>query len=94
MVLMPRRDTAGLMASEVPLMYGMVVEVMTVGVCEGEFELCEVWEWRWMKVARYPFWTRALEAVCSSCVLVTADDVRACASKYKFHTTAISWDRG
>ena len=58
-VLMPRKDRAGLMASEVPLMYGMVVEVMTVGVCEGEFELCEVWEWRWMKVARCPFWARA-----------------------------------
>ena len=79
------------MASEVHLMYGTVV---TVGVCEGEFRLCEVWEWRWMKVAGYPFWLRVLETVCSSCVLVTADDVRACAQEYKVRTTAILWPRG
>ena len=48
-----------------------------MGGCEGEFRLCEVWEWRWMKVAGYPFWARALETVCSSCVLATADDMRA-----------------
>ena len=47
-----------------------------------------------MKVAGYPFWARALETVCSSCVLVTADDVRACAREYKVHTTAILWARG
>ena len=45
MVLMPRGDRTHLMTSEVPLMYGMVVEVVTVGVCEGEFRLGEVWEW-------------------------------------------------
>ena len=60
----------------------------------GGFRLCEVWEWRWMKVAGYPFWARALETVCSSCVLVTADDVRACAREYKVRTTAILWARG
>ena len=47
-----------------------------------------------MKVAGYPFWASALETVCSSCVLVTADDVRACAREYKVHTTAILWARG
>ena len=47
-----------------------------------------------MKVAGYPFWDRALETVCSSCVLVTADDVRACAREYKVRTTAILWARG
>ena len=83
MVLIPRGDRNCLMASEVPLMYGMVVEVVTVRVCEGEFKLCEVWEWQWMKVAGYPLWARALEAVCSSCVLVTADDVRVCVREYK-----------
>ena len=93
-VLMPRGDRTRLMASEVPLMYGMVVEVVTVGVSEGEFRLCEVWEWRWMKVAGYLFWARALETVCSSCVLVTADDVRACARECKVHTTATLWARG
>ena len=41
-VLIPRGDRTRLMASEVPLMYGTVVEVVTVGVCEGEFKLCEV----------------------------------------------------
>ena len=92
-VLMPRGDRTRLMASEVPLMYGMVVEVVTVGGCEGESRLCKVWEWRWMKVAGYPFWARALETVCSSCVLVTADDVRACAREYKVCTTAILWAR-
>ena len=80
---MPRGDRTHLMTSEVPLMYGMVVEVVTVGVCDREFRLCEVWEWRWMKVAGYPFWARALETACSSCVLLTADDVRACAREYK-----------
>ena len=40
-VLMPRWDRTRLMASEVPLMYGMTVEVVTVGVCDGEFRLCE-----------------------------------------------------
>ena len=40
-----------------------------------------------MRVAGYPFWARALETVCSSCVLVTADDVRACAREYKIRTT-------
>ena len=94
MVLIPRGDRTHLMASEVHLMCGMVVEVVTVGICEGEFRLCEVWERRWMKVAEYPFWARALEAVCSSCVLVTADDVRACAQEYKVRTTAILWARG
>ena len=64
------------------------------GDCEGEFGLCEVWEWRWVKVAGYPFSARALETVCSSCVLVTADDVRACAREYKVCTTAILWARG
>ena len=93
-VLIPRGDRTRLMASEVPLMYGMVVEVVTVVVCEGEFRLCEVWEWRWMKVAGYPFWARALETVCSSSVLVTADDMRACALDYKVRTTAILWARG
>ena len=39
------------MASEVPLWYGMVVEVVTVGACEGPVRLCEVWELKWMKVA-------------------------------------------
>ena len=34
-VLMPRGDRTRMMASEVPLMYGMVVEVVTAGVCEG-----------------------------------------------------------
>ncbi len=31
---MPRRDRTCLMASEVPLMYGIVAEVMTLGGCE------------------------------------------------------------
>ena len=34
-------------------MYGMVVEVVAVGVCKREVRLCEVWEWRWMKVAAW-----------------------------------------
>ena len=93
-VLIPRGDRTRLMASEVPLVYGMAVEVVTVAVCEGEFRLCEVWEWRWMKVAGYSFWARALETVCSSSVLVTADDLRACALEYKVRTTAILWARG
>ena len=60
-VLMLRGDRTHLMASKVPLMYGMVVEVMTEGAYEGEVRLCEVWEWQWMIVAGYPFWARALE---------------------------------
>ena len=56
------------------------------GVCEGKVKLCKVWEWRLMKVAGYPFWARALETVCSSCVLVTADNVRVCAQVYKVCT--------
>ena len=47
-----------------------------------------------MKVAGYPFRARALETICSSCVLVTANDMRACAQEYKVHTTAILWTRG
>ena len=47
-----------------------------------------------MKVAEYPFWARALETVCSSCGLVTADDMSACAREYKVHTTATLWTRG
>ena len=43
-VPMPRGDRTRLMASEVPLIYGMVVEVVTVGAYEGEVRLCEVWE--------------------------------------------------
>ena len=34
-VLIPRGDRTRLMASEVPLMYGMVVEVVTWGVVRG-----------------------------------------------------------
>ena len=33
-VLMPREDRTRLMASEVPLMYGIVAEVVTLGGCE------------------------------------------------------------
>ena len=47
-----------------------------------------------MKVVGYPFWAKALERVFSSCVLVTADDVRACVREYRVHTTAILWARG
>ena len=36
---MPRGDSTRLMASEVPLLYGMVVEVVTVGVCEEKVRL-------------------------------------------------------
>ena len=50
-VLMPRVDRTRLVASEVPLWYGMVVVVVTVGACEGHVRLCEVWELKWMKVA-------------------------------------------
>ena len=35
LVLMPRGDRTRLMASEVPLMYGIVAEVVTLGGCEG-----------------------------------------------------------
>ena len=38
-VLIPRGDRTRLMASEVPLMYGMVVEVVTVGGCEGGIQI-------------------------------------------------------
>ena len=47
-VLMPRGDRSHLMASEVPLMYGIVAEVVKLGGCEREvgLGLCEGWEWR------------------------------------------------
>ena len=35
-VLMPGGDRTHLMASEVPLMYGIVAEVVTLGGCERE----------------------------------------------------------
>ena len=43
-VLMPRGDRTCLMTSEVPLMYGIVAEVVTLGGCEREvgLGLCEV----------------------------------------------------
>ena len=44
-------------------MYGMVVEVVTVGVCEEKFRLCEVWEWQWMKVARLGLWKQYVPPV-------------------------------
>ena len=47
-----------------------------------------------MKVAGYPFWARALKTLCSSCVLVTTDYMKACARENKVHTTAILWSRG
>lgn len=53
-VLMPR-DKAHLMASEVPLIDSMGVEVVTVGVVKREVKLYEVWEWRWMKVTGHPW---------------------------------------
>ena len=40
-VLMPRREKICLMASEVPLMYRIVVEAMIVGSGEGEVQLCD-----------------------------------------------------
>ena len=47
-VLLPRGDRTRLMASdrEVPLMYGIVAEVVTLGGCEREVGSCEGWEWR------------------------------------------------
>ena len=45
-VLMPRGDRTRLMASEVPLMYGIVAEVVTLGGCERGAGSCEGWEWR------------------------------------------------
>ena len=45
-VLMPRGDRTHLMPSEVPLMYGIVVEAVTLGGCGREVESCEGWEWR------------------------------------------------
>ena len=45
-VLMPREDRIRLMASEVPLMYGIVAEVVTLGGCEREVGSCKGWEWR------------------------------------------------
>ena len=45
-VLMPRWDRTRLMASEVPLMYGIVAEVVTLGGCERGAGSCEGWEWR------------------------------------------------
>ena len=45
-VLMPRGDRTRLMASEVPLMYGIVAEAVTLGGCEREVGLCKGWEWR------------------------------------------------
>ena len=43
-VLMPRGDRTRLMASVVPLMYGIVAEVVTLGGCEREDGSCEGWE--------------------------------------------------
>ena len=40
-VLMPRGDRTRLMASEVPLMYGIVAGVVTLGGCEREVGSCE-----------------------------------------------------
>ena len=40
-VLMPRGDRTCLMASEVPVMYGIVAEVVTLEGCEREVESCE-----------------------------------------------------
>ena len=33
------------MASEVPLMHGIVAEVVILGGCEREVGSCEGWEW-------------------------------------------------
>ena len=46
MVLMPRQDRTRLMASEVPLMYGIVAEVVTLGGCVRGIGSCEGWELR------------------------------------------------
>ena len=48
-VLMPRGDRTRLMASEVPLMYGIVAEVVTLVGCEREGGSCEGWKWRELK---------------------------------------------
>ena len=45
-VLTPRGYRTHLMASEVPLMYGMVAAVVTLEGCEREVGSCEGWEWR------------------------------------------------
>ena len=45
-VLMPRGDKTRLTVSEVPLMYGIVAEVVTLGGCEREDGSCEGWEWQ------------------------------------------------
>ena len=45
-VLMPRGGRTRLMASEVPLMYGVVAEVVTLRGCERGAGSCEGWEWR------------------------------------------------
>ena len=45
-VLMARGDRNHLMASEVPLMYGIVAGVVTLGGCEREVESCKGWEWQ------------------------------------------------
>ena len=50
-VLMPRGDRTRLMAYEVPLVYGIVAEVVTLGGCEQEVISSEGWEWQLMKVA-------------------------------------------
>ena len=42
MVLMPRRDRTRLMASEVPLMYGIVGEVVTLGAVNEELDHARV----------------------------------------------------
>ena len=39
------------MAYEVPLVYGIVAEVVTLGGCEQEVISSEGWEWQLMKVA-------------------------------------------
>ena len=45
-VLMPRGDRTRLMASVVPLMSGIVAEVVALEDCEREGESCEGWEWQ------------------------------------------------
>ena len=45
-VLMPRGDRTRLMASVVPLMSGIVAEVVTLEGCEREGESCEGLEWQ------------------------------------------------
>ena len=44
----PIEERIRLMASELPLMYSMVVEVVTVGACDGDFRLRKVREWQWI----------------------------------------------